>query len=411
VVTAQKRASSLQTTSLAMTALSGDTLKDKAVVNLEGLTTASPSFSFANQGPTAAVNIRGIGLGVSSPNVAPGVPIYRDGLLAPTLLTNEPFLDVGSVEVLRGPQGTLVGANSTGGAVFINTVNPKIGAYEGYAEVEAGSYHKLHASGALNIPVSDTFALRAAGSFEHRDSYWTNLQPNLTAVAPGAVRQYALRLSALYQPNEHFSALLKVNYQKDNNGGWAHTPYPGTPAAVGYPTQPYVLSYGDQTTISNDDQIRAGLELKYVFDGGITLKSITGTFQTHQYYDDNQYTYTSATTALPNHFTNHIHDQVYTQEFNLVSPATRRFHWVIGNFNLIQRAHISIHPNTFAVLVDEYAQIRHCSLWGGRLQPPARAGSPCRAARNLQPHHRDRRGLSGDRHFTAAADLQQSSFQ
>lgn len=351
VVTAQKRASSLQTTSLAMTALGGETLKDKSVVNVEGLTRASPSFSFASQGPTSAVNIRGIGLGVSSPNVSPGVPIYRDGLLAPTLLASEPFLDVSSVEVLRGPQGTLIGANSTGGAVFINTANPVLGHYEGYAEVEGGSYNKLRAAGAINVPVSDTFAVRGAASVERRDSYWTNLQPSLTTPEPGATRQFALRGSALYQPSDKFSALLKVNYQQDDNGGWAHTPYAGTPAAVDYPTTPYVLSYGDNTTSSRDHQIRAGLELKYAFDSGITLKSITGTFQTRQFYDDNQYINISATTATAGHYINRIKDELYTQEFNLVSPASRKLHWVLGNFNLLQYSNIALTPNNPNVLV------------------------------------------------------------
>jgi iron complex outermembrane receptor protein len=353
LVTAQKRSSSLQTTSVAVTALSGDGLKDKAVTNLEGLTTASPSLSFAGQGPTAAVNLRGIGLGVSSPNVAPGVPIYRDGLLAPTLLPNEPFLDIASVEVLRGPQGTLVGANSTGGAVFINTASPVLGRSEGYGEVEGGSYQRLRAAGAVNVPVSDVLALRAAASAERRDSYFANRQPSQTTPEPGALRQFAGRLSALYQPNERFSALLKINYQNDDNGGWAHTPYPGTPAAVGYPTQPYVLSYGNMGTYSRDNQLRVGLEMKYAFASGVILKSTSGMFLTRQHYNDNQYVYTSPTTASASAFVNNINDQVYSQELNLVSPRSKRLHWVIGNFNYVQRAHISLNPNNPVILVDQ----------------------------------------------------------
>lgn len=353
LVTAQKRSSSLQTTSVAVTALSRDALKDKAVTNLEGLTTASPSLSFAGQGPTAAVNLRGIGLGVSSPNVAPGVPIYRDGLLAPTLLPNEPFLDIASVEVLRGPQGTLVGANSTGGAVFINTASPVLGRSEGYGEVEGGSYQRLRAAGAVNVPVSDVLALRAAASAERRDSYFANRQPSQTTPEPGALRQFAGRLSALYQPTDRFSALLKINYQNDDNGGWAHTPYPGTPAAVGYPTQPYVLSYGNMGTYSRDNQLRVGLEMKYAFASGVILKSTSGMFLTRQHYNDNQYVYTSPTTANASAFVNNINDEVYSQEFNLVSPRSKRLHWVIGNFNYVQRAHISLNPNNPVILVDQ----------------------------------------------------------
>lgn len=354
VVTAEKRKTNLMTTAIAMSAESGRQLANAHVTNLEGLTATTPSFTYANQGPTSAVNIRGIGLSVSSPNVAPGVPLYRDGLLAPTLLPNEPFLDIADVEVLRGPQGTLVGANSTGGAVFFNTRSPAIGATDGYLDIDGGTYARLGVQGAKSIPVNDVLALRVAASYLKRDSYWTDTQSTSAShPSPGAVNQAVARVTLLYQPTERLSAVLEINYQDDQNGGMAHTPLAGTNVAASWPSGRYVLAYEDPNTEYSDSQLRAGLELKYRFGNGITLRSMSGIFYTREYYDDQQYVDPTPTTFASAPFINRIQDHVYSQEFNLLSPAEARLHWVVGTFSQYWPAHINLNPNTPAVVVDE----------------------------------------------------------
>lgn len=354
VVTAEKRRTNLMTTAIAMSAQSGRQLANEHVTNLEGVTATTPSFTYADQGPTSAVNIRGIGLSVSSPNVAPGVPLYRDGLLAPTLLPNEPFLDIADVEVLRGPQGTLVGANSTGGAVFINTRSPTIGATDGYLDIDGGTYARLDVQGAKSIPVNDVLALRVAASYLKRNSYWTDTR--LTSAShppPGAVNQAVARVTLLYQPSRRLSALLKINYQDDQNGGMAHTPLASNNEAKTWPQGRYMLAYEDPNTEYSDSQVRVGLEVKYRFADGITLRSMSGTFYTREYYDDQQYVYPTPTTFASAPFINRIQDHVYSQEFNILSPVGARLHWVAGTFSQYWPAHINLNPNTPAVVVDE----------------------------------------------------------
>ncbi len=353
VVTAEKRSTNVQTTPSPITALSGDALQAKSITNLESLMTSSPSLSFANQGPTSAINIRGIGLGTSSPLVASGVPIYRDGIQAPTLLSNEPFVDVADVEVLRGPQGTLVGSNSTGGAVFINTKNPVIGSHDGYAQIEGGSYSRVGAQGAVNVPINDTLAVRFAGSYLQHDSYWTDTLPT-AGVKPGALNQWVGRVSVLYKPVDNFTALLKVNLQDDHDGGFATKPYAGTPPSFGQPTGNYQLAYPDPNTQESDAQIRTSLELNYKLPNGINLRSISGMFYTHEYYDEEAYANTSTTTAKSTPSQNTIDDRVWSQEFNIVSPGSDQFHWVLGAYGQFWPAHISLVPNTLAsTRVDE----------------------------------------------------------
>jgi iron complex outermembrane receptor protein len=132
VITAQRRSENLQTVPIAVTALQGDELKSKSVLSVADLQNESPSLSISNSGLTNAVNIRGIGLASGNPNVGNGVATYQDGLFQPPIVTTNQFYDIADIEVLRGPQGTLVGSNSTGGAIIINSQNPKIGEDGGY---------------------------------------------------------------------------------------------------------------------------------------------------------------------------------------------------------------------------------------------------------------------------------------
>ncbi|MEQ1785176.1 MAG: TonB-dependent receptor plug domain-containing protein, partial [Hyphomonadaceae bacterium] len=103
-----------------------------------------------------------------------GVITYRDGVATfPGYFTAEPYYDIARVEVLRGPQGTFVGQNATGGAVFVTSNDPIIdGGYHGYIQGQVGNYNTLGAQGALNLPVSDTFAARVAFNVDTRDSFY-----------------------------------------------------------------------------------------------------------------------------------------------------------------------------------------------------------------------------------------------
>ena len=105
IVTAERREENLQDVPLAATALAGDQLEGKAVQNLEDLQYAAPSVSITDQGLTQSVNLRGIGIASGSPAVANGVATYIDGIFQPPIVTSSSFYDIGSIEILRGPQG------------------------------------------------------------------------------------------------------------------------------------------------------------------------------------------------------------------------------------------------------------------------------------------------------------------
>ncbi len=264
VVTAQRRTENLQKVNIAATAISGDALGEKAVVRQLDLQTVAPGLSIAKAGLTEAVNIRGIGLASGSPNVSNGVASYLDGLFQPPIVSTGSFYDISSIEVLRGPQGTLVGSNSTGGAIFINTKKPKLGVFEGAVNLEAGSYSHLGANGAVNIPVGNTLAIRLSGLDSTRDSYYTDI--GIANNHPDKLSEQDGRVQVLWKPG-NFSAHYKAEFIQRDTGGYAYQPILTTGYAPSREPVHYQLQYNTPTQNIENAFINS-LELKYETDGG-----------------------------------------------------------------------------------------------------------------------------------------------
>jgi len=177
VVTAQKRAENVQDVPISISAFSGETLERNNVVNIEGLAKVTPNLSVAKGAQTSYVRlaIRGIGA-ASNTTVEPSVAVFLDGAYVPRVgAVISSMLDMESVEVLRGPQGTLFGRNASVGAVSFHTAQPKYGDLAGEVTGEIGNGDRYRAYGFLNVPVGDRAAFRFAGSQQWFKGYWQNL--------------------------------------------------------------------------------------------------------------------------------------------------------------------------------------------------------------------------------------------
>ncbi len=176
VVTAQKRAENVQDVPISIAAFSGDTLEKDNVVNIEGLAKITPNLSVAKGAQTSYVRlaIRGIGA-ASNTTVEPSVAVFLDGAYVPRVgAVISSMLDMESVEVLRGPQGTLFGRNASVGAVSFHTAQPKYGDFSGEVTGEIGNGDRYKAYGYVNVPVGDKAAFRFAGSQQWFKGYWHN---------------------------------------------------------------------------------------------------------------------------------------------------------------------------------------------------------------------------------------------
>jgi iron complex outermembrane receptor protein len=175
VVTAQRTEESLQEVPVAVSAFSGEMMEDKQILSPSDLQLNTPNVSFtATNFGGSSFAIRGIGRNVIAGSGEDGVSIHLDQIAIPTNLPAAEFYDMERVEVLRGPQGTLYGKNATGGTVNMVTIHPDYESVNGYWDAEAGDYSNKRLKGALNIPITDNFAVRAAGMWLERDGYIEN---------------------------------------------------------------------------------------------------------------------------------------------------------------------------------------------------------------------------------------------
>jgi len=388
VVTAERRTSTAQRTAISMTALSGNALEEAGAKTILDLQTLTPGLSVTNSGLAVNVNIRGMGNTAVSPAVTTGVAVFRDGLYEPeAILLNEPMYDIADVQVLKGPQGTIIGQNATGGAMLINSKNPNFNGVNGYAEAELGNFNDRHFSGAANLPISDTLAARFAVNWETRDSWYTdiggqNAQGTPRSFSnPGSINGRNARLGLLWKPSEDLSVLAKAEYNWLDTGGYPARPMPWSAYySFGY-NGPSVynankacgnwcLDWNEPSVFDTQQAQRYSIDTKYRLSNGITVRSLTG-FQTmYEYYNTD--TDNSAAYSAPNGETgagatpytaassaggsgvggarHNFHyigpgDNYYSEEIDLISPDTNRLTWLAG-FSYFHRA-TAVHDRTY----------------------------------------------------------------
>src|SRR3984957_4608755 len=175
IVTATKRETNVQDTPVADTVFSQTALDENHVSDITDLAKFVPGVEYAQQGDQGAtmITMRGIGNDSAFTELdSPEVATYINGIYSPRAQgTSSLMYDVDRVEVLRGPQGTLFGHNSTVGVIDLFTAKPQIGVFSGSAEVNAGDYNSFGTRGMVNIPVNDTLAFRIAYASQKHDGY------------------------------------------------------------------------------------------------------------------------------------------------------------------------------------------------------------------------------------------------
>ncbi len=176
IVTARKRQETLLDVPVAVTAISGDTLARRNINSVREAAALSPGLNISSDGAGRAfVSIRGVGVTLVS-SVQPGVGLFVDGIYRPnTAYLNNPLLDVERIEVLRGPQGTLYGKNTLGGAINVITRQPGNAFEARGAASYAGPDNSWLLSGSVSAPiVQDKLAIRIGGSHREQDGFIKN---------------------------------------------------------------------------------------------------------------------------------------------------------------------------------------------------------------------------------------------
>jgi outer membrane receptor protein involved in Fe transport len=183
VVTATRREQALQNTPIAISAVSAAQLERQIIANTSDLQRVSPSLvvrSSSSETGGTTVRIRGVGTQGNNPGLEGAVGIFIDGVYRQRAgLAMNNLFDVQRVEVLRGPQGTLFGKNTSAGAISIQPRTPLLSEFEGSARAGIGNFGNLEFDGMINFPIGETMALRVSGAGQVRDGYVENIVTGL----------------------------------------------------------------------------------------------------------------------------------------------------------------------------------------------------------------------------------------
>lgn len=219
-VTARKRSENLQNTPISITAFTANDLENRQISSIADIDEATPNLVFDTAAPSsgsnsaASVFIRGVGQVDFAPTTDPGVGIYVDGVYyARAIGAALDFLDLERISVLRGPQGTLFGRNTIGGALNIVSKKPTE-EFGGDTSVTIGSANHIDVSTNINLPISDTLLTKISAGTRNQDGYVTNLA---SPAAPklGDNNSSSIRGSVLWMPSDNVVVQLNADYTRE----------------------------------------------------------------------------------------------------------------------------------------------------------------------------------------------------
>ncbi|MBO9669144.1 MAG: TonB-dependent receptor [Sphingobium sp.] len=223
IVTARRREESLQDAPVAISAFTPEILQDRQIHQTADLEQITPSLQFKPAGQlsgntaAAVVFIRGVGQLDPTAAVDPGVGVYLDEVyLGRAVGGSLDFGDIGGVEVLRGPQGTLFGRNTIGGAILVRTRTPVIGEFSGEARFRTGTDSLYEGFAAVNIPLADTAAGRVSGGFRKRDGY---VRRKFDGLDLGDDNSFTLNSALLWEPAPSVKVNLRADFTKRDEHG------------------------------------------------------------------------------------------------------------------------------------------------------------------------------------------------
>ncbi|WP_268920563.1 TonB-dependent receptor [Sandaracinobacter neustonicus] len=343
IVTAEKRDIGLQNAPLSVSVMTAETLRAANITDITGLNGTVPSLLVARSGGgELMLVIRGIGSETpENTNTQPGVSYHIDGAyIFNSIAAKAAFIDVGQVEVLRGPQGTLFGQGSTGGTINVVSVEPSLTDLTGYLNAGFGNYKYREAKAAVNVPIGETFAIRGAFDFLKHDGYANATKvPGYDLYPLDDADEFGGRIAAKWQPKDNFSITLNtIQFRSDTNG-------PAQKNILDPDPDPRRLTQDYTGRAYVRTQLYTGV-IKYEADFA-TFKSITSYQKLHS---EQQWDADGLDSVLfwnlsysPLTYSGYTHDHValwqsdtesWTQELNVSSNGSGPFSWVVGGVYL-----------------------------------------------------------------------------
>lgn len=330
VVTATRHKEREVNVPISIASVSAAQLQANNISDVVDLPQLVPALRITYSGTFVQPTIRGIGSQVALPGLPQNIATYMDGYYVPDPAADDfNLVDIQSVSVLEGPQGTLFGFNATGGAILVNTKNPQQ-APSAFARVGLSSYGHISDAFYGTTGITDDLAVNAAWGYDHGDGYFTNILTNNHDAAQ--FTSWYLRTKALWTPADGISFLFAYMHDSDNNPlTQMVTARNGESIAIAVPgavisTKPYDVSLQGPTYArlnSNSYTLTSKFDL-----GFANLISYTGYREDEM---DQGLDYTASSVPL-NDSAWSVPDKTSTEELDLVSKSAAPLNWVAGLF-------------------------------------------------------------------------------
>lgn len=365
-VTAQKRSENIQDVPTAVSAFSGEQIKNLPLQSSNDLLLRVPNLEIQMNNSSSAANIFLRGLGTTGPafNANSGVGIYSDEVSLNSAVVNIlQMYDLERVEVVRGPQNTLYGRNTTGGAVNLISSKPVVGGeLGGYVKGTYGRFNEANVEGAVGGPIGDKAAFRLSFQSQNRDGYSDNLT---TGDKDTKIDKLAGRIQLRYQPTENLDFLLKVHGEDVNgtNVRWKSLGLldPADPTGTINPLQtsvllqyncPYEIKLGsgcvDSNGFSDNDNkrqnfadLRDPINAVKAWGGSNTIAWTGENFSVTSItaYEQNEYKNREDSDASPFpvfHFSQDSYARQVSQELRVASKDDTALRWILGGYLFYQ---------------------------------------------------------------------------
>jgi iron complex outermembrane receptor protein len=351
IVTAEKRGESLQDLSQAVTALTTKDLEDRNILSFVDLSAIAPGVTVAkNEGFKTVISIRGVGNEANQNATAnPSVSYHMDGIyIASPYALQTDFIDIERIEILRGPQGTLFGQNSTGGAINVISSKPDFEEFAGKADASIGSNDMRRLRATVNVPISDDLAMRTSFSRLTQDGYTQNvyngpnvLNPSETFVGEDMdnIDNLSMRTDWLWNASDTLSLRFLAQYfTGESNGAGIKGIDDPTPGARN-------LSQDTDSSYDLESQIY-GLIAEW--DAGFAVIKSLSSYQKDDITvvrDNDRHSFVTNPEIQISVFNPEINIQTtFTQEVNVISkePLFGKLDWIVGAFYLDTDIEITI---------------------------------------------------------------------
>jgi iron complex outermembrane receptor protein len=331
-VTARRTSENLQRVPLTVNVVSNARLEQGGVSNTSELRNLVSNIYWNDNGGGSTENsvaIRGINSNAARQGFDSGVGIYIDDVyIADTTGFNTALLDIDRIEVLKGPQGTLFGRNTTAGVIAMHTRKPSTERFYSDSDLRLGNYNLQELRSVANLPLSDQLALKVSGIYRDRDGYQTNVLTGKRNLNDEFF--YGGRAQLLFTPTDSLDVLLSADWFRNDDHQNVYSCWGGTACSSFNPTFGSIAQHdlaGDNGSYTKRKLSSASLNVTWRAPAGFEVTSITA-YQTREYYNLQDQDYTGVDGFFYGYRMKD--DTQFSQELRVATPSENRLRGVAG---------------------------------------------------------------------------------